>query len=102
MSTATLAPRDDEAPAPARRRRSKRVLTPVLGRPSDSLIADAWLAIRNVLRPSRILRTAYKFVPLGLQREVAVKKLHPSMATQALQAAEGRRLPERCGLPQTF
>ena len=28
----------------------RRVLTPVLGRPSDSLIADAWLAIRNVLR----------------------------------------------------
>ena len=27
----------------------RRVLAPVLGRPSDSLIADAWLAIRNVL-----------------------------------------------------
>ncbi|ELO1091720.1 TPA: nucleotidyl transferase AbiEii/AbiGii toxin family protein [Pseudomonas aeruginosa] len=54
-------------------RHLRRVLTPVLGRPSDSLIADAWLAIRNVLRPSRILRTAYKFVPLGLQREETIK-----------------------------
>ncbi|MGT2460103.1 nucleotidyl transferase AbiEii/AbiGii toxin family protein (plasmid) [Cupriavidus basilensis] len=51
----------------------RRVLTPVLGVPTDSLIADAWLAIRNVLRPSRILRTAYKFVPLGLRREEVIK-----------------------------
>lgn len=51
----------------------RRVLMPVLGRPSDSLIADAWLALRNVLRPSKILRTAYKFVPLGLQREEVIK-----------------------------
>lgn len=54
-------------------RHLRRVLTPVLGRPSDSLIADAWLAIRNVLRPSKILRMAYKFVPLGLQREETIK-----------------------------
>ncbi|ASD11654.1 nucleotidyl transferase AbiEii/AbiGii toxin family protein [Pseudomonas aeruginosa] len=54
-------------------RHLRRVLAPALGRPSDSLIADAWLAIRNVLRPSKILRTAYKFVPLGLQREETIK-----------------------------
>ncbi|CAM3860960.1 nucleotidyltransferase AbiEii toxin of type IV toxin-antitoxin system [Kerstersia gyiorum] len=54
-------------------RHLRRVLSPVLGQPSDSLIADAWLAIRNVLRPSRILRTAYKFIPLGLQREETIK-----------------------------
>lgn len=51
----------------------RRVLTPVLGQPDDSLIADAWLAIRNVLKPSRILRTAYKFVPLGLRKEETIK-----------------------------
>jgi predicted nucleotidyltransferase component of viral defense system len=51
----------------------RRVLTPVLGQPADSLIADAWLAIRNVVRPSKILRTAYKFVPLGLRREEIIK-----------------------------
>jgi hypothetical protein len=51
----------------------RRALTPVLGQPTDSLIADAWLAIRNVLRPSKILRTAYKFVPLGLHREETIK-----------------------------
>jgi Nucleotidyl transferase AbiEii toxin, Type IV TA system len=50
----------------------RRVLTPVLGKPTDSLIADAWLAIRNVLKPSRILRTAYKFVPVGLRREEVI------------------------------
>lgn len=54
-------------------RRLRGVLTPVLGQPADTLIADAWLAIRNVLRPSRILRTAYKFVPLGLRREEVIK-----------------------------
>jgi len=51
----------------------RRVLTPVLGEPADSLIADAWLAIRNVLRPSKILRTAYQFIPVGLRREETVK-----------------------------
>jgi predicted nucleotidyltransferase component of viral defense system len=51
----------------------RRILTPVLGQPSDSLIADAWLAIRNVVRPSKILRTVYKFVPLGLRREELIK-----------------------------
>jgi len=54
-------------------RHLRRVLAPVLGQPADSLIADAWLAIRNVLRPSRILRTAYRFVPVGLRREETIK-----------------------------
>lgn len=54
-------------------RHLRRVLAPVLGRPADSLVADAWLAIRNALRPSRILRAAYRFIPLGLQREESIK-----------------------------
>lgn len=54
-------------------RHLRRVLAPVLGQPADSLIADAWLAIRNVLRPSKILRTAYRFVPVGLRREETIK-----------------------------
>lgn len=54
-------------------RHLRRALTPVLGQPVDSLIADAWLSIRNVLRPSRILRTTYKFIPLGLHREESIK-----------------------------
>lgn len=54
-------------------RHLRRVLAPVLGQPADSLIADAWLAIRNVLRPSKILRTAYRFVPAGLRREETIK-----------------------------
>lgn len=54
-------------------RHLRRVLTPILGQPSESLVANAWLAMRNVLRPSRILRTAYRFVPLGLRREETIK-----------------------------
>lgn len=54
-------------------RHLRRVLAPVLGQPADSLIADAWLAIRNAIRPSRILRTAYRFVPVGLRREETIK-----------------------------
>jgi len=50
-----------------------RVLVPILGRPSDSLVTDAWLAMRNLLSPSKILRIAYKFIPLGLQREETIK-----------------------------
>jgi len=51
----------------------RRVLKPILGNPTDSLTADAWLALRNVMKPSKILRTAYKFVPLGLSREETIK-----------------------------
>lgn len=51
----------------------RRVLKPMLGNPTDSIIADAWLALRNAMQPSRILRTAYKFVPLGLSREETIK-----------------------------
>ena len=54
-------------------RHLRRVLTPVLGKPERSFTTEAWLAIRNVLKPSRIMRTAYKFVPLGLRREETVK-----------------------------
>lgn len=49
------------------------VLTPVLGQPTDSLIDNAWLAIRNVVRPSKILRTSYRFIPFGLRREEVIK-----------------------------
>ncbi|WP_211460855.1 nucleotidyl transferase AbiEii/AbiGii toxin family protein [Collimonas silvisoli] len=51
----------------------RRILSPILGRPTEPLIANAWLALRNAVRPSRILRVSYKFVPLGLQREETIK-----------------------------
>ncbi|MGH3628090.1 MAG: nucleotidyl transferase AbiEii/AbiGii toxin family protein [Sciscionella sp.] len=53
--------------------RLRAVLAPVLGEPSDSVIADAWLAVRNVWKPSKILRTLYKYVPLGLRYPMTVK-----------------------------
>ena len=51
----------------------RRILAPVLGEPTDSAIADAWLTIRNVLKPSRILRTRYQYMPLGLRYPMTVK-----------------------------
>lgn len=54
-------------------RHLRRIITPFLGRPADSLIADAWLAFRNAVQPSRILRTAYRYVPVGLRREEVIK-----------------------------
>ena len=53
--------------------RLRAVLTPVLGTPSDSIIAEAWLAIRNARKPSKILRTAFGYVPLGLRYPMTVK-----------------------------
>lgn len=50
-----------------------RVLVPVLGTPAPSVIADAWLAVRNVMRPSRILRIAFKFIPVGLRLPQTIK-----------------------------
>jgi hypothetical protein len=50
-----------------------RVLAPVLGIPAPSLIADAWLALRNALKPSKILRIVFKFVPVGLRRDETIK-----------------------------
>lgn len=51
----------------------RRVLTPILGAPSDSILTDAWLALRNVIRPSQIMRVDFKFTPLGLQRLETIK-----------------------------
>lgn len=53
--------------------RLRKALAPVLGEPSDSVVADAWLAVRNVLKPSKILRTTYKYVPLGLRYPMTVR-----------------------------
>jgi predicted nucleotidyltransferase component of viral defense system len=53
--------------------RLRAVLTPVLGAPSDTIIADAWLALRNVRKPSKILRTVFSYVPVGLRYPMKVK-----------------------------
>jgi len=53
--------------------RLRKILTPLLGEPSDSVIADAWLAVRNDWKPSKILRTTYQYVPLGLRYPMTVK-----------------------------
>ena len=53
--------------------RLRRVLTPVLGEPSEPAIADAWLTLRNVVKPSKLLRTVYTYVPLGLRYPMKIK-----------------------------
>jgi len=53
--------------------RLRKALTPMLGAPSDSIIADAWLAVRNAMKPSKILRTVYSYVPIGLQYPMKAK-----------------------------
>ena len=67
----------------------RRVLTPVLGRPSDSMIENALLAIRNVVRPSRLLRTAYRFVPLGLSYQETIKVEEVARELRAARTAVG-------------
>ena len=62
-------------------RRLIQVLKPILGKPAPSLIADAWLTVRNMLKPSRILRIVFEFVPLGLQRPENVLARPRSMLT---------------------
>lgn len=53
--------------------RLRRVLTPILGQPVASWIHDARDTIRNVWQKSKILRTEFRFVPLGLAREETIK-----------------------------
>ncbi len=53
--------------------RLRAALTPVLGPPSDSIIADTWLAVRNVRKSSKILRIVFSYVPVGLRYPMKVK-----------------------------
>jgi predicted nucleotidyltransferase component of viral defense system len=50
-----------------------RVLSPTLGKPAPSVFTDAWLALRNVGKPSKILSVKFKFVPIGLSRPETIK-----------------------------
>ena len=50
-----------------------RVLTPSLGEPSPSVFLDAWLALRNVTKRSKILSVKFKFRPIGLRKFETIK-----------------------------
>src|SRR5262249_27332275 len=50
-----------------------RVLKPVLGEPSKRVTDQAWLAVRNVLKPSEIMRVKFQFIPLGLNHPETIK-----------------------------
>lgn len=50
-----------------------RVLKPVLGEPSTRKMDKAWLAVRNVMKPSEIMRIKFQFTPLGLSRPETIK-----------------------------
>lgn len=53
--------------------RLRKVLTNLAGTPTDSMVDNAWLTVRNALRPSRLLRTTYRYVPMSLQRPEEIK-----------------------------
>jgi predicted nucleotidyltransferase component of viral defense system len=50
-----------------------RVLTPILGVPAPSIFLDAWLALRNASKRSKILSIKFKFIPVGLNRFETIK-----------------------------
>jgi hypothetical protein len=50
-----------------------RVLTPILGTPAPSIFLDAWLALRNANKSSKILSIKFKFTPIGLSRLETIK-----------------------------
>lgn len=50
-----------------------RALTPALGTPAPSIFTDAWLALRNVGKPSKILSVKFKFIPVGLRKPATIK-----------------------------
>ncbi|MEI7538264.1 MAG: nucleotidyl transferase AbiEii/AbiGii toxin family protein [Comamonadaceae bacterium] len=50
-----------------------RVLTPILGVPAPSVFQDAWLALRNASKRSKILSIKFKFIPVGLSRFETIK-----------------------------
>lgn len=50
-----------------------RVLTPILGTPAPSIFQDAWLALRNASKRSKILSIKFKFIPVGLSRHETIK-----------------------------
>ena len=51
----------------------RRVLTPTLGTPAPSIFLDAWLALRNASKTSKILSIKFKFIPVGLNRNETIK-----------------------------
>jgi predicted nucleotidyltransferase component of viral defense system len=50
-----------------------RVLSPILGAPAPSIFQDAWLALRNASKRSKILSIKIKFIPVGLSRYETIK-----------------------------
>lgn len=50
-----------------------RALAPALGTPAPSIFTDAWLALRNVGKPSKILSVKFKFIPVGLSKPETIK-----------------------------
>jgi len=52
-----------------------RVLKPILGAPSESVLADIQLAVRNLVAKSKILRTTYTYGPLSAEAALAHLKV---------------------------
>lgn len=52
-----------------------RVLEPILGQPSDSVITDVHLAVRNLVAKSKIIRTTYTYGPTSTEAALAQLKV---------------------------
>jgi len=52
-----------------------RVLEPILGQPSDSVITDVRLAVRNLVAKSKIIRTTYTYGPTSTEAALAQLKV---------------------------
>lgn len=52
-----------------------RVLQPLLGRPAESVLTSAQLAVRNLVARSSIIRMTYRYSPFGAQASYAQIKL---------------------------
>ena len=57
-----------------------RVLKPVLGNPSESVLADIHLAVRNLVAKSRILRTTYTYSPLSTDAALSHLKVEVNLS----------------------
>lgn len=64
-----------ERPASHIKKALTRVLEPILGQPSDSVITDVRLAVRNLVARSKIIRTTYTYGPTSTEAALAQLKV---------------------------
>ncbi len=64
-----------DRPAPHIKKALARVLQPILGNPSESVLTEIQLAVRNLVSRSRIIRTTYTYDPVSSEAAFAQLKI---------------------------